>query len=100
MTQPTLINLHPNKYSQGLRYYQFVIKLDRYVGSCNILNHLSRKVCVSNKTKDWNLNVLNMITGINESKTITKYISRECKCECRFNGRKYNSNEKWNNNKC
>ena len=26
MTQPALINLHPNKYSQGLPYYPFAVK--------------------------------------------------------------------------
>ena len=29
VTQRTLINLHPNKYIEGLRYYPFVVKLDR-----------------------------------------------------------------------
>ena len=77
-----------------------MIKLDRCVGSCNILNHLSSKVCVPNKTEDLNLSVLNMITEINESKTLTKCIWYECKCKCKFDGRKYNSNQKWNNNKC
>ena len=37
MTQPTLINLHPNEYSQEFHYYPFVIKLYRCVGSCNTL---------------------------------------------------------------
>ena len=39
-----------------------------------------------------------MITGINESKTLTKHIS--CKCKCKFNGRKSNSDQWCNNNKC
>ena len=39
-----------------------------------------------------------MITGINESKTLTKHVSCECKCKC--DGRKGNSNPKWNNGKC
>ena len=39
-----------------------------------------------------------MITGISESKTLTKHIS--CKCKCKLNGRKCNSNQKWNNDKC
>ena len=39
-----------------------------------------------------------MITAINELKTVTKDIS--CKCKCRFDGRKYNSNQWWNNDKC
>ena len=43
--QPTLINLHPNEYSQGLHCYLFV-KLDRCVGSCNTLNDLSNKAYV------------------------------------------------------
>ena len=34
MTQPTLINLHPNEYSQGFHYYPFAVKLDRCIGSC------------------------------------------------------------------
>ena len=32
------------------------------------------KVCVLNKTEDLNLSIFNMITGQNESKTLTKYI--------------------------
>ena len=47
MSQPTLINSHPNEYSQELHYYPFVVKLDRCVGNCNTLNDLSNKVCVS-----------------------------------------------------
>ena len=39
-----------------------------------------------------------MITGKNESKTITKHIS--CECKCRFNGKKCNSNQWWKNNTC
>ena len=39
-----------------------------------------------------------MITWINESITLTKYIS--CKCKCKFDGRKCNSYQKWNNDKC
>ena len=89
MIQPTLINLHPNEYSQEFHYYLFSVKLDRCVGSRNTLNDLSNKVCVPNKTEDLNLSVSNMITGINESKTLTKDIS--CEYKCRFDGRKCNS---------
>ena len=50
MIQPTLINLHPNEYSQEFHYYPLAVKLDRCVGYCNTLNDLSNKVCVPNKT--------------------------------------------------
>ena len=43
------------------------------------------------------LSMFNMITGINESKTLEKHIS--CECKCKFNRTKCNSNEWWNNNK-
>ena len=98
MTQPTFINLHPNEYSQELHYYPFAVKLDRYVGSCNTLDDLSNKVCVPNKTKDLNLNMFNIVTEIDDSKTLTNHVSWECKCK--FDGRKCNnSNQKWNNDK-
>ena len=80
MTQPTLINLHRNAYSQEFHYYPFVVKLDRCIGSCNTVNNLSNKVCVPNKTEDLNVCIFNMIIGINELKTLTKHISRKCKC--------------------
>ena len=86
MTQPTLINLYPNEYSQEFHYYPCSVKLDRCVGSCNTLNDLSKKVCVPRKTEDLNVSVFNLITGINESKTLTNHISFKCKCklECKL----------------
>ena len=98
ITQPTLIDLHLNEYSQELHYYSFALKLDRCVGSCNTLNDLSNKACVPNKTEDLNLTMFSTTTGINELKTLTKYILYECKCK--FAGRKFNSDQCWNNDKC
>ena len=43
-----------------------------------------------------NVSVLNMITGKNKSETLTKDIS----CKCKFDGKKCNSNQWWNNNTC
>ena len=58
---------------------------------------LSNKLCVPNKTENLNQRVFNMITGINESKTLTNHISYEWKCK--FNKWKCNTNQGWNNNK-
>ena len=65
--QLTLINLHPNEYVQGLRYYPFVVHLDRCVGSLNTLYDLSNGVCVPNKAEDLNLILFNMIAGMDKS---------------------------------
>ena len=77
MIQPSLINLHPNKYSQEFYYYPFSVKLDRCVGSCNSLNELSMYSLkyVFQIKQDLNLSLFNMITDINESKTLTKHVS-------------------------
>ena len=39
-----------------------------------------------------------MIAGINKSRKLTNHLSR--KCECKFDDRKYNLNQNWNNDKC
>ena len=98
MTQSILINLFPNGYSPELHYYLFVVDLDRCAGSCNTLDHLSSRVCVPNETDDLNIHVFNMITGINELRTLPKHLS--FKCECKFDSKKSSSNKKYNNNKC
>ena len=64
-TKPTLINLHPNEYSQEFHYYPFLVKLDRCFESCNTVIDLFNKACIPNKIEDLNLSVFNMITGIN-----------------------------------
>ena len=55
-----------------------MVKLCRYVESCNTLNDLSNKAYL-------NLSIFNMITGINQSKTLTKHIS--CESKCIFDGK-------------
>ena len=53
---------------------------------------------VPNETEDLNLSIFNMFIGINESKTLTRYVS--CKCKYKLDGSKCNPNQKWNNDKC
>ena len=75
MTRPTLIDLNPDEYNQGLRYYPFMVNLEKCSGGYNTLDDRSSQICVPNKTEDLNLNVFNMITKINEFKTLKKYVS-------------------------
>ena len=56
MVRPTLIDLN----SVELKYYPFIISLDKYTGSCNVL---SPKICVPKKTKGINVKPFNMITN-------------------------------------
>ena len=60
-----------------LKYYPFMISLDKCTGSCNVLSPI---ICVTKNTKDINVKVFNMIANKNEAKRKTKYISCDCKC--------------------
>ena len=75
-----------------------MVKLDKCNGSCHTLDDPFGIIYVPNKTDDVYLNVLNMITEISESKTLTKHIS--CRFECKFDGRNCDLNQKRNNNRC
>ena len=91
MIRLTLIDLSPVE----LKYYPFMISLDKCSESCNVL---SPKLCVPKETKDINVKAFNMITNKNKAKTMTKHIS--CDCKCKFNSTTRNSNQKWNNETC
>ena len=73
MVRPTLIDLNPVE----LKYYPFMISLDKCTGSCNVL---SPKICIPKETKDINVKAFNMITNKNKDKTMTKHIS----CDFKF----------------
>ena len=66
-----LINLHPNEYVQRLIHYPFAVNLNICIEIFNTLNYFSNRVCVPNKTKNLNLELFDMTTGVNESKTLT-----------------------------
>ena len=70
-----------------------MVSLDKCSGS-NAADGLSTKICVSNK-RDKNVKAFNIITEINEAKTMVKDIS--CDCKCNFNSTTCNSKQKWNN---
>ena len=55
MVEHTLIDSNPVQ----LKYYSFIISLDKCTGSCNVL---SSKICVPKETKDINVEVFDVIT--------------------------------------
>ena len=83
MVRPTLIDLNPFE----LKYYPFMINLDKRNRSCNVL---SPKICASEEAKDINVKAFNMITKKNKATTMAKHIS--CDYKCKFNSTTCNSN--------
>ena len=90
MIRPTLINMNPFE----LKYYPFIISLNKCTGSCNVL---SSKTCVPKERKDISVKALNIITNNNEAKGVTDHIS--CDYKCKFNST-CNLQQKLNNNTC
>ena len=88
MVRPTLIHMN----TVELKYYPFVINIDKCTGSCNVL---PPKICVLKETKEIYITALDVITNKKEAKLMTKHIS--CDCKCKFNNTTCNSNQKWNN---
>ena len=72
MVRPTLIDMNPAE----LKYYPFMISLNKCTGSCNVL---SPKICVSKETKDIYVTTFNMITSKDEAKAMTEHILCDCK---------------------
>ena len=72
--------------------------MSRCNGSSNTVEDPLGRICVPDKMEDVNLQVFNMIIETNESTTLTKHVSYECRCD--FDDRKCNSRQKLNNDKC
>ena len=61
----------------NLKYYPFMISLNKCVGRRNVL---SPKIHVSKEPKDINI-ITNMITNKNEATGMKEHISYNCKCK-------------------
>ena len=85
IVRPALIGTNP----VDLKYYPFMISLNKCTGSCNVL---SPKICVPKETKDINVKVFNRITNKNEATAMAEHIS--CHCKCKFYSTTCNSKQK------
>lgn len=75
-----------------------IISMNRCNRSCNTVEDPFARICVPNKIEGMNLKVFNLIKGINESRTLIKYIASTCRCNS--HGRKFSLRQKYHNDKC
>ena len=71
MMRPTLFDINLIELS----YFPFMISLDKCHESCNVVDDLSTKIYVLSQTKHLTLKLFNIITRINEAKTLVKHFS-------------------------
>ena len=62
MVRPTRIDLNPVE----LKYYPFMVSLDKCSASCNSGNDLSTRICVPTEPKDIDVKAFNTITNRDE----------------------------------
>ena len=93
-TRKTLVNIN----SEGTLFYSFTVSVNESGGSYNTIDDPYARVCVLIKTKNMNVKVFNLVSGVNEIRFLVQYKSRKCKC--RLNESVCNSKQKWNHNEC
>ena len=71
----TLINLQPIE----LKYYLFMVGLNKFNGIFNFADDLSTKICAPNKIKSVNVKLFYMAIKISEAKSLIKHISSDIK---------------------
>ena len=74
-----------------VHYYPLMVSLDKCNGSCNTLDDLSSKIYCD--VEDWRCNIKSFDTR-------DKWIKISYSCKFKSEGRKYDLNQNWNNNKC
>ena len=81
-----------------LVFYPFTTSVDKCGGSCDTIDDPYAEDCVSNKVKNMNIKVFNLMSGVNETRFLVQHES--CECKCGLDESVCYSKKKWNHNEC
>ena len=73
-------------------FHQFIVTVNKFGVSCNIIDDPYSPVCVRNKVKNMNVKVSDSMSGV--KRFLVHYGWFQCKC--RLNESECNSKQKWN----
>ena len=79
-------------------FYPSSVKINKCSGSCNNINYLYAKKCISDVVQDINVKVYNLISRSNETRHIKQH--KNCNCNCRFGTNLCNNRQRWNEDNC
>ena len=79
-------------------FYPFSVKINRCNGNCNNINNPYAGICISDIVKKLNVEVFNLMSRTNETRSIKWH--ETCKCICRLNEIICNNKQRWNKDKC
>ena len=92
--RPEIVNVN----SKEPVFFPSSIKTSKCSGSCNNINELFPKLCVSDVFKNLNAKVFNLMSRTNEARHIEWH--EACSCKCRLDASACNSKQRWNEDKC
>ena len=69
-----------NINSDETLFYPFAVRVNKCGGGCNTIDDPYARVCVTNKLKNMNVKIFNLISRVNETRFLVQRESRECKC--------------------
>ena len=64
-------------------FHPFSVKINRCCGNCNSINDPYAKICVPDIVKNLNVELFNLMSRTNETRSIKSH--ETCKCICRLN---------------
>ena len=88
--RPKIVNVSSNNPI----FYPFSVKINRCSGNCNSTNDPYANICVPDVIKNLNVKKFNLMSRINESRSIK--LRETCKCIYRLNKIVCNNKQKWN----
>ena len=89
-----IININSN----NPMFYPFSIRINKCIGNCNNIDDPYAKICVPDVIKNLNLNVFNLMSRTNKTRSIKWH--EKCKCICGLDKIICNNKQRWNENKC
>ena len=92
--KPEIVDINSNNQI----FYPFSVKINRCSGKCNNINDPYARMCVPDTVKNLNVEVFNLMSRTNETRSIEWY--ETCKCKCRLNEIICNNKQRWNKDKC
>ena len=90
--------LYHTNNQRDIRYYPFVLKINRCQGSCDTFDEPMLRHCWGNKTKTTHAKVYDMITD--KFVAFKLYEDIDCSCECRYTKNVCRPRQTWNEDKC
>ena len=93
--RPQIVNANGNDHV----FFTFSIKTIKCSGSCNNINNLYTKLCVTDFAKNIKsvAKVFNLVSRTNETRRIQCH--ETCKCKCGFSSNVCYKKQRWNDDK-